>query len=157
MGCVLSILNISVILQISLLFHEIFYKDLVMWACLLSQVITPLLLFSVGIDSRLSNVVLDEWALDGACLSITPTTATSESGADNTTEVFITIICHHGDDKSVISSPRIYPGIVYHSVLLSCCQLVMSLCGRPPAKQVAKAVVPVINCGMDHVMFAWIM
>ena len=123
-----------------------------MWTHLLSQVITPLLLFSVGIDSRLSSVVLDEWALDGAYLSITPTTPTSRICADSTTEVLINIICHHGDDTSVISSPRTHPGIVYQSVLSSCCQLVMSLCGRPPANQVTGAVVPVIDCGMDHVM-----
>ena len=123
-----------------------------MWTHLLSQVITPLLLFSVGIDSRLSSVVLDEWALDGAYLSITPTTPTSQICADSSTEVLINIICHHGDDTSVISSPRTHPGIVYQSVLLSCCQLVMSLCGRPPANQVTGAVVPVIDCGMDHVM-----
>lgn len=110
--------------------------------------ITPLLLFSVGIDSRLSSVVMDEWALDGAHLYITPATPTSQSSTKNMTQVSINIVSHHGDDISVISSPRIHPGIVYHSVLLSCCQLVMSLCGYPPGNQVTGAVVPVIKCGM---------
>ena len=123
-----------------------------MWACFLSQVITPLLLFSVGIDSRLSSIVMDEWALDGAYLCVTPTTLTSLSGTENMTNVSINIVHHHGDDISVISSPRIHPGIVYHSVLSSCCQLVMSLCGYPPGSQITGAVVPVIKCGMDHVI-----
>ena len=113
--------------------------------------ITPLILFSVGIDSRLSSVVMDEWALDGAHLYITPVTPTSQSSTMN--KVSINIVSYHGDDISVTSSPRIHPGIVYHSVLLSCCQLVMSLCGYPPANQITGAVVPVIKCGMDHVMF----
>ena len=92
---------------------------------------------------------MDEWALDGAYLYITPTL---QSDTEDMTKVSINIVHHYGDDISVVSSPRIHPGIVYHSVLLSCCQLVMSLCGYPPGSQVTGAVVPVIKCGMDHVM-----
>lgn len=114
--------------------------------------ITPLLLFTVGVDSRMSNVILDEWALDGAHICITPTTPISHNNTKNITMVSINIVCHHGDDVTIISSPRIHPGIVYHSLLLSCCQLVMSLCGFPPSSRISGAVVPVIKCGMDHVM-----
>ena len=114
--------------------------------------ITPLLLFSMGIDSRIPSAVLDEWALDGACISITPATPTSEDTTENVTKVCINIVHHHGDEATVISSPRIHPGIIYHSLLQSCCQLVMSLCGFPPTHQISGAVVPVINCGMDHVI-----
>ena len=120
----------------------------------LSQVISPLLLFSLGIDSRISSAILDEWALDGAYIFITPTTPTSQHNTKNVTKVSINIFHHHGDGTTVISSPRIHPGIIYHSLLLSCCQLVMSLCGFPPSSQISGAIIPVIKCGMDHVMLA---
>lgn len=119
------------------------------WGCIVSQVIAPLLLFSVGIDSRISNTVLDEWALDGAYICVTPATATPQ---EKETKVSINIVHHGGDETTVISSPRIHPGIVYHSLLLSCCQLVMSLCDCPPSNQISGAIVPVMKCGMDHVM-----
>jgi len=119
--------------------------------CLLAQVIAPLLLFSVGVDSRICSVVLDEWALDGAYVCVTPAKSTSQCGT-STTEVFVNIIRYHDNGTTVVSSPRIHPGVVYHSLLLSCCQLVMSLCGCPPSSQISGAVVPVIRCGMDHVM-----
>ena len=106
----------------------------------------------MGVDSRIPSAILDEWALDGACISITPATPTSEDTTENVTKVCINIVHHHGDEATVISSPRIHPGIIYHSLLQSCCQLVMSLCGFPPTHQISGAVVPVINCGMDHVI-----
>ena len=113
--------------------------------------IAPLLLFSVGIDSRISNTVLDEWALDGAYVCVTPTTSTPQ---ESETKVSINIIHYGGDEATVVSSPRIHPGIVYHSLLMSCCQLVMSLCDCPPNNQISGAVVPVMRCGMDHVMLS---
>ena len=112
--------------------------------------IAPLLLFSVGADSRICSTILDEWALDGACIFITPATPTSQCSTKNTTEVFVNIIHHHDNEISVVSSPRKHPGVIYHSVLLSCCQLVMSLCGCAPSSQISGAVLPVIKCGMDN-------
>ena len=122
------------------------------WVCVhvVSQVIAPLLLFSIGIDSRISNTILDEWALDGAYVCVTPI---MPSPQENETKVSINIVHYGRDEATVISSPRIHPGIVYHSLLLSGCQLVMSLCDCPPNSQIGGAVVPVMKCGMDHVMF----
>ena len=111
--------------------------------------ITPLLLFSVGIDSRISSVVLDEWALYGAYLCITPVMPTSEDYVENAIRVSLNIVHHHGDETIVVSSPRIHPGVIYQSLLLSCCQIVMSLCGYPPGSQIKGAFVPIIKCGME--------
>jgi len=116
------------------------------WAWSLSQVISPLLLFCVGIDTRCTNLLLDEWALNGAHVSLTPITPpTLHTTSNDIMNVFVNIVRRHGD-ITLISSPRMHPGLVYRSLLLSCCQLVTSLCGLT-GSCISGAVAPSIKCG----------
>jgi len=101
----------------------------------------------VGIDTRCANLLLDEWALNGAYVNLTPITPPSfHTTSNDIINVFVNIVRRHGDSVTLISSPRIHPGLVYRSLLLSCCQLVMSLCGLS-GKHISGAVAPAIKCG----------
>ena len=118
-----------------------------MWVWSLSQVISPLLLFCVGVDTRCANVLLDEWAFNGAHVSLTPTTPPScHTTSNDIMNVFVNIVHCHGDTTTLVSSPRLHPGLVYRSLLLSCCQLVTSLCGLS-GSHISGAVAPAIKCG----------
>ncbi|XP_065896481.1 serine-rich adhesin for platelets-like isoform X2 [Dysidea avara] len=119
----------------------------------MKQVISPLLLFCVGVDTRCANMLLDEWAFNGAHVSLTPTTPPScHTTSNDIMNVFVNIVHCHGDTTTLVSSPRLHPGLVYRSLLLSCCQLVTSLCGLS-GSHISGAVAPAIKCGDGHTLF----